>query len=105
MFFQYGSSSAVNTVLTFVERKSPEEYSSAQDTQIALAKLYAHVQSMPESAKKKKLLKQFNRAGGVQASGSSSQESSGRKGKHTRSRTFGASLKVGTNTVYLPSIH
>lgn len=89
---QYGSSSAVNTVLTFVERKSPEEYSSAQDTQVALAKLYAHVQAMPESAKKKKLLKQFNRASGVHASGEGSER---KKGKHVRSRTFGESLKVG----------
>ncbi|XP_052771503.1 rho GTPase-activating protein 19-like isoform X1 [Mya arenaria] len=82
---KYGSSSAVNTILTFAERKSPEEYACAQDTQIALAQLYAHVQSMPESAKKKKLLKQFNRAGNVQ--------NSTKKGKHSRSRTFGESLK------------
>ena len=86
--FQYGSSTAVNTVLTFAERKTSQEYESSQDTQVALAQLYAHVQSMPESAKKKKLLKQFNRAGGITPS------SSTRKGKHTRSRTFGESLKV-----------
>ena len=84
---QYGSSSAVNTVLTFAERKTSEEIESSQDTQVALAQLYAHVQSMPESAKKKKLLKQFNRASGITPS------SSQRK-KHTRSRTFGESLKV-----------
>ncbi|XP_053407003.1 rho GTPase-activating protein 19-like isoform X2 [Mercenaria mercenaria] len=83
---KYGSSSAVNTVLTFAERKSPEEFDSAQDTQVALAQLYAHVQAMPESAKKKKLLKQFNRASGVQPN-------STKKGKHSRSRTFGESLK------------
>lgn len=86
---KYGSSSAVNTVLTFAERRSPEEYNSAQDTQVALAQLYAHVQSMPESAKKKKLLKQFNRASGIQTPSNSAP----RKGKHTRSRTFGESLK------------
>lgn len=84
---KYGSSTAVNTVLTFAERKSPEEFGAADDTQVALAQLYAHVQAMPESAKKKKLLKQFNRAGGVQPN------SSARKGKHSRSRTFGESLK------------
>lgn len=88
LIFQYGSSSAVNTIYTFAERKSPEEYDSSQDTQVALAQLYAHVQSMPESAKKKKLLKQFNRAGGIHSS------SSAKKGKHSRSRTFGESLKV-----------
>lgn len=81
----------MNTVLTFADRKSPEEFDSAHDTTVALAQLYAHVQSMPESAKKKKLLKQFNRAGGVQPN-------SAKKGKHSRSRTFGESLKVITCT-------
>lgn len=83
---KYGNSSAVNTVLTFAERKSPEEFHSTQDTQVALAQLYAHVQSMPESAKKKKLLKQFNRAGGALPNGA-------QKVKHSRSRSFGESLK------------
>lgn len=91
---QYGSSTAVNTVLTFAERKSPEEFDSAQDTTVALAQLYAHVQSMPESAKKKKLLKQFNRAGGMQSN-------SAKKGKHSRSRTFGESLKVRAVQTFL----
>ena len=50
------SSSAVNTVFTFVDRKSSSD--SDTDTQVALAQLYAHVQSMPESTRKKKLLKQ-----------------------------------------------
>ncbi|XP_052228848.1 rho GTPase-activating protein 19-like [Dreissena polymorpha] len=83
---KYGSSSAVNTVLTFAERKSPEEFDCSQDTQVALAQLYAHVQSMPESAKKKKLLKQFNRAGNMH-------NHTPKKGKHSRSRTFGESIK------------
>lgn len=30
----------------------------SQDTEVELAKLYAHVQSMPDSAKKRKLMKQ-----------------------------------------------
>ncbi|KAL4231843.1 Rho GTPase-activating protein 19 [Mactra antiquata] len=83
---KYGSSSNVNTVLTFTDRKSPEEFDSAHHTQMALAQLYAHVQAMPESAKKKKLLKQFNQ-------GPSSTTNSAKKGKHSRSRTFGESLK------------
>ena len=78
-------------MLTFAERTTPQEFESSQDTQVALAQLYAHVQSMPESAKKKKLLKQFNRAGGLTGVTPSS---STRKGKHSRSRTFGESLKV-----------
>ncbi|KAL3864614.1 hypothetical protein ACJMK2_006279 [Sinanodonta woodiana] len=80
---KYGSATAVNTVVTFAERKSLDELQSSQDTQVALAQLYAHVQAMPSSAKKKKLLKQFNRANGYSAG----------KGKHTRSSTFGESLK------------
>lgn len=50
------SATAIDTVFTFVDRKSSSD--SDTDTQVALAKLYAHVQSMPESARKKKLLKQ-----------------------------------------------
>ena len=92
LLFQYGSSSAVNTVLTFAERKSPEEVDCSQDTQVALAQLYAHVQSMPESAKKKKLLKQFNRAGNMH-------NHTPKKGKHSRSRTFGESIKVNIGTI------
>ncbi|KAK3598442.1 hypothetical protein CHS0354_014064 [Potamilus streckersoni] len=80
---KYGSATAVNTVVTFAERKSMDELQSSQDTQVALAQLYAHVQAMPNSAKKKKLLKQFNKANGYSSS----------KTKHTRSRTFGESLK------------
>jgi hypothetical protein len=37
---------------------------AAQDTQAALAQLYAHIQSMPESAKKRRLVKQFNKENG-----------------------------------------
>lgn len=57
---KYGSSRAINTVITFHDRKSSSESDSANDTQVALAKLYAHVQSMPDSSKKKKLLKQVH---------------------------------------------
>ena len=49
----------LDTVVTFTKRRTA--YSDAtvsQDTEVELAKLYAHVQSMPDSAKKRKLMKQ-----------------------------------------------
>ncbi|XP_052778561.1 rho GTPase-activating protein 19-like [Mya arenaria] len=85
--FQNGSSSVVNTVHTIAERKSPEEYTCAQDTKTALAQLIAHVQFA------KKLLKPFNRTGKVQ--------NSTEKGKHSRSRSFGESIKRHSPAVYI----
>ncbi|KAL5022010.1 hypothetical protein ScPMuIL_001165 [Solemya velum] len=80
----------VNTVMAFADRKPSADYESSDETQQALAQLYAHVQSMPESAKKKKLLKQFQRSNGMSSS----------KNKHHRSRTFGEQLKK-----HFPSLH
>ena len=51
----------LDTVVTFTKRRTA--YSDAavsQDTEVELAKLYAHVQSMPDSAKKRKLMKQVD---------------------------------------------
>lgn len=80
---KYGSSQAVNTVICFAERKSSSDSDSGNDTQVALAKLYAHVQMMPNSSKKKKLLKQFNQASGTVPAK-----------KHSRSKTLGEQIKV-----------
>nr|XP_022336337.1 rho GTPase-activating protein 19-like isoform X2 [Crassostrea virginica] len=79
---KYGSSQAVNTVICFAERKSSSDSDSGNDTQVALAKLYAHVQMMPNSSKKKKLLKQFNQASGTVPAK-----------KHSRSKTLGEQIK------------
>lgn len=49
-----------NTVLTFCQRKQPQDTITDQ----ALAELYAQVQSMPDTPHKKKLIKQFNRQNG-----------------------------------------
>ncbi|XP_069139032.1 rho GTPase-activating protein 19-like [Argopecten irradians] len=86
---KYGSTQAINTVIAFADRKSSSDSDSNQDTQVALAQLYAHVQSMPDSSKKKKLLKQFNRASQMQPT----HTQSATKSKHTRSRTFGSQIK------------
>ena len=53
-----GSDAPLNTCVTFVDRPGSKQATAATDTEVALAQLYAHVQNMPESAKKRKLLKQ-----------------------------------------------
>ncbi|XP_011494490.1 PREDICTED: rho GTPase-activating protein 19 [Ceratosolen solmsi marchali] len=53
-----------HTVFSFVDRNLTAKATAAQDTQAALAQLYAHIQSMPESAKKRRLVKQFNKENG-----------------------------------------
>ncbi|CAO1403822.1 unnamed protein product [Diamesa serratosioi] len=58
------SDSVANTVFTFVDRKKTAEALASNTTDTALAQLYAHIQSMPESTKKKKLIKQFNKQNG-----------------------------------------
>ncbi len=55
---QQRSVAALNTTVTFVDRAASQEAASQNDTQMALAQLYAHISSMPESSKKRKLLKQ-----------------------------------------------
>lgn len=58
------SDSVANTVFTFVDRKKTAEAHASNTTDTALAQLYAHIQSLPESTKKKKLIKQFNKQNG-----------------------------------------
>jgi len=58
------SSPVVNTIFSFVDHSKSREIATSQNTETALAELYAQVQSMPESAKKKRLVKQFNEANG-----------------------------------------
>lgn len=57
-------SDALSTTVAFADRTLNQQNAAQMDTEIALAQLYAHVNSMPESAKKKQLLKQFNKASG-----------------------------------------
>lgn len=58
------SDSVANTVFTFVDRQKTAELHASDSTDTALASLYAHIQSMPESGRKKKLIKQFNKQNG-----------------------------------------
>ncbi|XP_023322416.1 rho GTPase-activating protein 19 isoform X2 [Eurytemora carolleeae] len=55
-------SPVVNTVFSFVDREASKPTANATDQ--ALAALYAHVQSMPASAQKRKLVTKLNQANG-----------------------------------------
>lgn len=56
--------STVNTVYTFVDRAATAAATNTNNTDTELAQLYAHIQSLPESSKKRRLIKQFNKQNG-----------------------------------------
>ncbi|ALC42593.1 RhoGAP54D [Drosophila busckii] len=56
--------STVNTVYTFVDRAATAAATNSNNTDTELAQLYAHIQSLPESSKKRRLIKQFNKQNG-----------------------------------------
>lgn len=58
------SDSTANTVYTFVDREKTAEAHTSNPTDTALAQLYAYIQTLPESSKKRKLVKQFNKENG-----------------------------------------
>lgn len=58
------SDSTAATVFTFVDRTQTAKAHDSMPTDTALAQLYAHIQSLPESSKKRKLIKQFNKENG-----------------------------------------
>jgi len=71
-------------VFSFVDRKLTAKANSTQDTQAALAQLYAHIQAMPESAKKRRLVKQFNKENG---------QGTPRHVKNCKTKSLGDSIK------------
>ena len=73
-----------HTVFSFVDHKLTAQATASQDTQAALAQLYAYIQSMPESAKKRKLVKQFNKENG---------QGTPRPVKNVRTKSLGDSIK------------
>ncbi|CAK9830658.1 Rho GTPase-activating protein 19 [Anthophora retusa] len=73
-----------HTVFSFVDHTLTAKANSTQDTQAALAQLYAHIQAMPESAKKRRLVKQFNKENG---------QGTPRQVKHCRTKSLGDSIK------------
>ena len=56
-------SPVVNTIYSFVDRKKTNELAAESSTKTALAQLYAHVQTMPESAQKKRMVQKLDEAG------------------------------------------
>lgn len=56
--------STAKTIYTFVDREKTAAAQESNTTNTALAELYAHIQSLPESSRKRKLIKQFNRENG-----------------------------------------
>ncbi|CAB0041734.1 unnamed protein product [Trichogramma brassicae] len=52
------------TVFTFVDRNLTAQANATEPTAAALAALYAHIQTLPESAQKRKLVKHFNKGNG-----------------------------------------
>ncbi|XP_043269190.1 uncharacterized protein RhoGAP54D isoform X2 [Venturia canescens] len=73
-----------HTVFSFVDHQLTAKANSTQDTQAALAQLYAHIQAMPESAKKRRLVKQFNKENG---------QGTPRHVKQYRTKSLGDSIK------------
>ncbi|XP_043473896.1 uncharacterized protein LOC122506010 isoform X2 [Leptopilina heterotoma] len=73
-----------HTVFSFVDHQLTAQATASQDTQAALAQLYAYIQSMPESAKKRKLVKQFNKENG---------QGTPRHVKNVRTKSLGDSIK------------
>lgn len=61
---QNDKSPAATTVYSFVDRERTARAHASDPTETALAQLYAYIQSLPESNKKRKLVKQFNRQNG-----------------------------------------
>lgn len=78
------TTATAHTVFSFVDRKLTAKANSTQDTQAALAQLYAHIQTMPESAKKRRLVKQFNKENG---------QGTPRHVKNCKTKSLGDSIK------------
>lgn len=57
-------SDAASTVFTFVDHERTAKEYESNPTEKALAQLYAHIQTLPDSSKKRKLVKQFNKENG-----------------------------------------
>ncbi|XP_045498819.1 uncharacterized protein LOC123696591 [Colias croceus] len=79
---------AANTVYTFVDRNRTRVENETNPTDTALAQLYAHIQALPDSHHKRRLVKHFNRQNGY---GTPIQIQ--RTGKVAGSRSFGDSIK------------
>ncbi|GJQ74447.1 hypothetical protein Trydic_g21317 [Trypoxylus dichotomus] len=78
---------AAHTVFSFVDHERTAKENEANPTERELAQLYAYIQGLPESSKKRKLVKQFNKENGY---GTPLQLVQSRL---TKSKTIGDSIK------------
>ncbi|XP_050677805.1 rho GTPase-activating protein 19 isoform X3 [Leptidea sinapis] len=79
---------AATTVYTFVDQHRTRAENETNPTDTALAQLYAHIQALPDSQHKRRLVKHFNRQNGY---GTPIQIQ--RTGKAAASKSFGDSIK------------
>ncbi|XP_050740271.1 uncharacterized protein LOC127010358 isoform X2 [Eriocheir sinensis] len=79
-----------NTIFTFIDRELTAQANDKDVTEVALAELYAYVQALPDSAKKRKLIKQFNTASGL---GTPQLNHSISKKAEARGKRLGESIK------------
>lgn len=79
-----------STVFTFVDRERTAQENGSNPTELALAQLYAHIQSLPDSARKRRLIKNFNKKNGQGTPAVRNEE----RNKHRRSRSLRDSIKV-----------
>ncbi|KAL1461566.1 hypothetical protein WDU94_013450 [Cyamophila willieti] len=84
-------SSAVNTVFTFVDREKTAQENTENATEAALAQLYAYIQALPESSKKRRLVKQFNKENGHGTPAVVAKQTPGPV--HSSGKHFGDSIK------------
>jgi len=79
-------SPVVSTIFSFVDRAASLRATHGNETDHALAQLYAHVQGMPESAHKKRLVSKLNEANGKGTPDVATSGSVRTTGKGTRQR-------------------
>ena len=87
----------INTVVTFCDRKAVVE---TNQTEQHIAQLYAHIQSLPDTPVKKKLIKQFNRQNGGLTPQIDKENS---KKKSNRFKQFGEKFKNAKNLFTKPT--
>ncbi|XP_014668550.1 PREDICTED: rho GTPase-activating protein 19-like [Priapulus caudatus] len=80
---------AVKTTVCFNDQKRSQQEEKSKNTEVHVAELYAHIQAMPESAKKRKLIKQFNKQN---AFGTRTPDPYSSR-KHSRSKSVGEHVR------------
>ena len=99
----------VKTVFSFVDHDKTNLVAKTSSTDTALAELYAHVQSMPESAQKRKLIANFNNANGQGTPGIHNKRHGGLKSlltpKRSASKAASKQQDLGRAASYNLQVH